>query len=88
MRRAYLILAASLIPATVLADAACTQTLHTPPAGLAGSAVNGSNWLDPGTLRYGLGQAPRFMRGIALTPPAGAPARTPARQPWCGSRVT
>lgn len=88
MRRTYLILAASLIPATVLADAACTQALHTPPAGLAGSAVNGSNWLDPGTLRYGLGQAPRFMRGIALTPPAGAPARTPARQPIDPDRRT
>lgn len=88
MRRTYLILAASLIPATALADAACTQARHLPPPGPAGAVVDASNWLDPGTLRFGLGQAPRFMGGIALTPPPDAPARTRARRPIDPDRRT
>lgn len=88
MQRTHLILAALLVSPPPLADAACTQITHTPTARPTGAIVTGDNWLEPGTLRFGLTQASRFMHGIGLIPPPAPPPRTAAQRPLDPDRHT
>ena len=38
------------------------------------------NWLSPGNIRFGLGQASRFMPGVSIAPTTTPPARPAAAQ--------
>ena len=58
-----------------LAAEPCTLTPGTPPAASATQPVRADNWLNPGYIRFGLGQAPRFMSGISIARAGGPPAR-------------
>lgn len=76
----FLILSALFASLPALAAEPCTQTASTPPSELVRQPVRADNWLSPGNLRFGLSQAPRFIPGVTVAPPAGAPARSTAAQ--------
>lgn len=76
----FLILSALFASLPALAAEPCTQTASTPPTEFARQPVRADNWLSPGNLRFGLIHAPRFIPGVTVAPPAGAPARSPAAQ--------
>ena len=46
------------------------------------------NWLNPGYLRFGLSQVPRFMPGVRVQPATPAPARAAAATQIDLDRVT
>ena len=71
---------ALLVSTRVLAAEPCKLSNSVPPAALAGQAVRADNWLSPGNIRFGLGQAPRFIHGVSVTPTASPPARPAATQ--------
>lgn len=75
------ILFAALLASTpVLAAGPCTLSTGTPPATSTGGAVRTDNWLSLGNIRFGLGQASRFMPGVSIAPTTTPPARPAAAQ--------
>lgn len=63
-----------------LAAEPCTLTAGSPPATSASQLVSADNWLSPGYIRFGLGQAPRFMSGVSIARAGSPPARPVAAQ--------
>ncbi len=79
--QAHPVLFAALLASTpVLATGLCTLSTAAPPAASTGGPVRADNWLSPGNLRFGLGQASRFMPGVSIAPTSTPPARPAAAQ--------
>ena len=75
MQTRSLILSALFASAPALATEPCLLTPGQPPAATGQQRVSPDNWLNPGYLRFGLSQVPRFMPGVRVQPATPAPAR-------------
>lgn len=73
-----MVFAALLASTSVLASGPCTLTDVVRPPASADQPVGADNWLNPGNIRFSLGQASRFMPGIRSTPAARQPLRANA----------
>ena len=81
MQTRSLILSALFASAPALAAEPCLLTPGQPPAATGQQRVSPDNWLNPGYLRFGLSQVPRFMPGVRVQPATPAPAPTAAPAP-------
>lgn len=62
----------------LLAAENCTLSASTPPPLPAAHPVQPATWLNPGNIRFSLGQAERFMPGVSLMLASAPPARSTA----------
>ena len=88
MQTRSLILSALFASAPALATEPCLLTPGQPPAATGQQRVSPDNWLNPGYLRFGLSQVPRFMPGVRVQPATPAPARAAAATQIDLDRVT